>query len=269
MVEGHVTQEQGEEYLKMIQSKFKIFDQHQYTLPVVRNFLDNHLLIFRGNNSAEAHGRALYIMNFDLGLVTPLNFALATMFEVLFEKELKLRFCVTSMLAQSARTRIAIISDHLILQLMVMGVQHPAKFEIGMEHFIAGSFFRFTSSINEDFLERWKNIAATRLNLESQSVKEYALHDADDLYTTSGKYSNLREKAAQIIKTKVTQDDLTTFVKKNINEGKRLALEMYNGPDFKTYINSTSTDPDLKKSAAVMRLFDVEAPGDALYQVKM
>lgn len=61
-------------------------------------------------------------MNFDLGIVSPLNFALATMFEVLFEKELKLRFCVTSVLAQAGRTKVTIISDHLIFQLMVLGV---------------------------------------------------------------------------------------------------------------------------------------------------
>ena len=114
-----------------------------------------------------------------------------------------------------------------------------------MEQFIADSFLRFKSSINDEFMERWRNIAATRLNLESQSVKEYALHDADDLYTTSGAFINLREKAVQIIKTKVTQDDLTTFVKRSIIGGKRLALEMYNGPDFETSINSTSLDPKL------------------------
>ena len=70
----------------------------------------------------EAHQRALYMMNFDIGIVTPLNYAIATMFEVLFEKELKFRFCVTAVLAQAARTKVTIISDHLILQLMVLGV---------------------------------------------------------------------------------------------------------------------------------------------------
>lgn len=84
-------------------------------MPHVSYFYQSGLPIFRGNNTENAFGRAIYVMNFDVGQVTPLNYALATMFEVLFEKELKLRLCVASEVALSARTRSVLVSDHIIL----------------------------------------------------------------------------------------------------------------------------------------------------------
>lgn len=240
----------------MIKKYFPVTMARDLALPAVTYFETKTLNIFRANDIQRSNGRFIYIMSINIGTLTPLNYALATMFEVLFEKELKIQMCIEKGIAISARTRISIILDKIVLQLMLLGQEELAKVEKAMEFFLASSKHVAESAFNEDYMAIWKTIALSNIIIEKNSVRDYAVNDADDMYLTTGQFLNLRRKAVDIIKNKLTTDDAMTFLKRKIINGARVIVELYNGKDFESPINPKSEEQTLRRQVSVHKLFD-------------
>ena len=251
LIEGDVQVNETKEYLGKIQKRFKSSAAEGFKHLSLKNFDQYEMRIFRFDNLQKRDKRAMYMMGIDLGRISLTTYSLAVMYGVLFEREMKLVFVKRLRIADRVRVRVARISDHIVLELMTMGMTSINETEVQMEKFLVRSRTLFESEIDGNFMKRWKEIAISRLRVEKESVFDYAYEDANDLFLSMGRFEGIRARAIETLKDHITPEDARTFINQHIIKGKRVVYEQYLNVTEATPISLESPDPDLRTRTKV------------------
>lgn len=253
LVEGDITAEDREHYLQAITRLFKAVapPESQFSFDLAY-FTEDKVNILRFPTMDPNDPRTLMVMAVDLGVLSVVNYVLAHTYQILFEREFRDTFITRGKMADRVHTRVQRISNHMILELMVMGSKPVQEYEEVMEVFLNRGKVLFENFISEDWMEKLKKLTANKLRTEKLSVFDYAHEDAHDLYLSRGKYADLRDQSLKILQDHITQEDMRTFVHQHIFSGKRLYFEQYKNPDASTRIGPNSSNAALKKQVNVL-----------------
>ena len=246
LVEGDLTPETAQAYLSTIQRHFKTSSTTPLQHLSLKYFEENVMHIFRFNNLNHNDNRVAFMMNIDMGKLSIMNYGLAKMYQVLFEREFRLTFIKRLKIASRVRTRVMRVSDHLVFQLMTLGNTPVNVTEVEMERFLARAKTVFEGKVNHEFMEKWREVAISRIRTEKQSVFDYAHADSRDLFLSYGKFENLKGKAVEMLRDHITVEDARTFINQQIIKGKRLVYEHYFGVTDKTLLGPENPDAVLK-----------------------
>lgn len=251
LVEGDLTPETAQAYLSTIQTHFKTSSITPLQHLSLKFFEENVIHIFRFNSMDHKDSRVAFMMNIDMGKLSIMNYGLAKMYQVLFEREFRLTFIKRLKIASRVRTRVMRVSDHLVFQLMTLGTTPVNVTEVEMERFLARAKSVFEGKVNHEFMEKWREVAISRIRTEKQSVFDYAHADSRDLFLSYGKFENIKGKAVEMLRDHITVEDARTFINQQIIKGKRLIYEQYSGVTDKTLLGPENPDPVLKHRVQV------------------
>lgn len=253
LVEGDITLTDREHYLQEITRLFKAVapPESQFSFDLAY-FTEDKINILRFPTMDPNDPRTLMVMAVDLGVLSVVNYVLAHTYQILFEREFRDTFITRGKMADRVHTRVQRISNHMILELMVMGTKPVQEYEEVMEVFLNRAKVLFENFISDDWMEKLKKLTANKLRTEKLSVFDYAHEDAHDLYLSRGKYADLRDQSLKILQDHITQEDMRTFVHQHIFNGKRLYFEQYKNPDVTTRIGPKSSTPALRKAVNVV-----------------
>jgi hypothetical protein len=253
LVEGEITKSDRENYLQQITRLFKAVSPPEYQFSFdLAYFTEDKINVLRFPTMDPHDSRTLMVMAVDLGVLSVVNYVLAHTYQILFEREFRDTFITRGKIADRVDTRVQRISNHMILELMVMGSRPVQEYEEVMEVFLNRAKVLFESFISQEWMEKLKKLTANKLRIEKLSVFDYAHEDAHDLYLSRGRYADLREQSLNILQDHITQEDMRTFVNQHIFKGKRLYFEQYRNPDRLTKINPNSSNPALRRNVNVV-----------------
>ena len=251
LVEGDLAPETAQTYLGKIQRHFKTASLNSLQHLSLKYFDENLLHIFRFNSPDHKETRVAFMMNIDLGKLSIMNYGLAKMYQVLFEREFRLSFIKRLKIASRGRTRVMRVSDHLVFQLMTLGTTPVNVTEVEMERFLVRAKSVFEGKVNSAFMNKWREVSISRIRTEKQSVFDYAHADSRDLFLSYGKFENIKGKAVEMLRDHITVEDALTFINQQIIKGRRLIYEQYMGVTDKTLLGPESPDPMLRHRVQV------------------
>lgn len=243
LLEGDVDEGRATAYLAIVKEKYRVGSMDALKHETVGKFEQTKINIFRFNKNEQVDNHRTVVLAVDLGKLSLMNYILAKLFQVFFEKELVLTFVKNLKIADRVSTRVHRVSDHLILEFISKGTATVQKTETEFENLLTRAEKVLGNMLNEEFMKRWRKVTSDRLQDEKNSVFEYAHEDSSDIFLSYGKHSDLRRRTIDMLKENVSTEEALSFMKHQLINGKRLYYEFYSNPTDATDIGPLSARP--------------------------
>jgi hypothetical protein len=199
-----------------------------YNFPEIDKFSPNgELMIYRISNPQKDDKSTFYVGIVDFGVLSIFNYAAAEVLAEFMRVAAAEYFVEELKLANRVEVLVTRASDHIFIHLSILGID-PVSIEKHAEY-----LYNYVANnhrlLDESKYELIKSRILLRLEPTFRSVADMGHDNANDLFLSNGQISDLKSKAALVIKNSSNGGALSrVIVEKFVETKRRIVVEFTN-----------------------------------------